>query len=198
MLILPLQELRRLGILYDDEVSGADLAVDALPPRRYAAPEFIIRPGKLSRRRTLKRSTWESLSLYLSFSALSQDDDIARLLISDCDNTPTPSVSSTIQHHETESTLNSSSLNSPDVVPQSLPTPESAPINTPLLESAMQSPARLSDSLPALSLPSSNAAPEDWTFVNTRASSTVDDADAGTCTPAISEPETWVLLNDDS
>ncbi|PMD58206.1 uncharacterized protein K444DRAFT_439546 [Hyaloscypha bicolor E] len=85
-------ELRRMGILY----VGEDIAVDSESntivcgvPVESSGPMFSIRQGKPRRSR---RSTWRSLPLYLSFSDLSNDADIARLL--SFSTPPTP----TIQH----------------------------------------------------------------------------------------------------
>jgi len=106
MLTHPRQELYRLGILYDHEKDIAQDSLDESSTNTASCnvlsticPLFVIRPGrpKRSPRHFRSSSAWRSLPLYLSFSGLSEDAEIARLL------SPEPSIppsipSSTIQH----------------------------------------------------------------------------------------------------
>ena len=160
-----------MGILYDnkDEDNKAACAV----PLEQAPPTFILRHRKPKRSR--QRSTWRSLPLYLSFSSLGDDADIARLLSPSISNTPTPM---TIQHRELPSTPISTDI------PQSLPP-------TPALESATVHNTPIEISQPH-SLPL-NTTVDGWEFINTPHAH----QDPHTSTP-ISEPETWILLSDDS
>jgi len=138
-----------MGILYDE-----DNTVACELPSEQAPPIYIIRHRKprRSRRRSLR-----SLPLYLSFSSLGDDADIARLLSPSISNTPTPM---TIQHRELPST----------------------PItNTPL---------SLPDVNGSLSFPDTTL--DGWEFITTPQHHTDPQP-----SPA-SEPETWILLSDDS
>ena len=178
----PCQELRRMGILY----VGEDIAVDSEPntivcgvPVESSAPMFSIRQGKPRRSR---RSTWRSLPLYLSFSDLSNDADIARLLSFSAPPTPTIQHRSlTIQTH----------TNTDIDIPQSLPpTPaftgsllphlvDNTPISN--LDSTLSRTLRLANTI----LPNTG----DWTVITTPHNT------PGTLTP-LSEPETWILIDD--
>ena len=166
-----------MGILYDNKYEENIVAREV--PSEQASPMFILRHRKSKPRR---RSTWRSLPLYLSFSSLGDDADIARLLSPSISN-PLPPI--TIQHHE--------HFTSPITtdIPQSLPPTsalESSSINgsqhvTP--NSSIETPHTHSLLL--------NTTGDDWEFINTPQ----HNREPHTSTPA-SEPETWILLGDDS
>jgi len=165
-----------MGILYDNKDEENTVACEA--PIEQTPPMFILRHRKPKRSR--RRSTWHSLPLYLSFSSLEDDADIAQLLSPSITTTPTPM---TIQHREHPSTPISTDI------PQSLP-PTSA------LESATihGSPHLLPNAPVRASQPHSLPLSVDgWEFINTPQAR----QDPHTSTP-ISEPETWILLSDDS
>lgn len=175
MLTHPRQELYRMGILYNDQDNTAQDSesntVSCDLPVERSVPVFVLRHGKP--RRSRRRSTaWRSLPLYLSFSGLSDDSDIARLL-----SPPSTPYKSTIQHRIT--------IRTPPIttdIPQSLPP-------TPLaLASVSTSASRFDNDTLPISLvhdfPSG-----DWTFV------TPSHPTADTPTPA-SEPENWILIDD--
>lgn len=161
-----------MGILYSDETedivpdSESNTIVCDVPVER-PVPMFIIRQGKA--RRSRHRSAWRSLPLYLSFSDLSDDADIARLISPSISHTPT------IQHLDP---IASTHLVTDMHIPQSLP-PASA-----FASAHLQ--LDLVDNTP-ISLRHQHAG--DWTFINTPRTM------PGTCTP-VSEPETWILIDD--
>jgi hypothetical protein len=177
MLTHPCQELKALGILCDDNDEENTVACEV--PSEQACPTFILRHRKATPRR---RSTWRSLPLYLSFSNLGDDADIARLLSPSVSN---PSTTMTIQHHELATPPNTTDI------PQSLPP-------TPALESASVNgskhliPNTPIEKPPTQSLPP-NTTGEDWEFINTPQ----HHIDPHTSIP-LSELETWILLGDDS
>lgn len=163
-----------MGILYNDEDNTAQDSesntVSCDLPVEHSIPVFVLRHGKP--RRSQRRSTaWRSLPLYLSFSGLSDDSDIARLL-----SPPPNSHKSTIQHRIT--------MRTPPIstdIPQSL-------LPTPLALASVSNSALFDKDTPSISLlhdfPSG-----DWTFV------TPSHPAADTPTP-LSEPETWILIDD--
>lgn len=164
-----------MGILYDNKNEENVVACEV--PLEQESPMFILRHRKPKPRR---RSTWRSLPLYLSFSSLGDDADIARLLSPSISNSPM-----TIQHHEL-----STSPNTTDI-PQSLPPP-------PALESASVHGSQHSISNTPIEIPQTHSLPlnttgDDWEFINTPQ----HHSDPHTATP-LSEPETWILLGDDS
>jgi hypothetical protein len=139
------QELYRLGILYNDEdnIQDPELYITLCDvPLEQSVPIFILRykQPKRSRRRPVRSSP---LPLYLSFSCLSDDSDIARLLSPSVSHTPT------IQHREI--TLPTSIAS----VIQSLP---------PTL--ALESSIHFLDNTPIIST-TPHLITEDWTFINT-------------------------------
>ena len=144
---------------------------------------FVFRYGKP--RRSRRRSTWRSsLPLYLSFSSLSDDVDIARFF----SPSTTPNELPTIQH--------------PDIPfcekPQTTDTPQSLPLTSSALLAAHGEVLSILNSdntanpIP-ISSPSTPSLDQvgDWTFVNTAPHRTTQIA-----TP-LSEPETWIILSDD-
>jgi hypothetical protein len=155
-----------MGILY----GGDDLAYDSElntivcgVPVNNSAPMFSIRQGKP--RRSRRGSSWRSLPLYLSFSELSNDADIVRLLSpSTIPHTPT------IQHRDLS--IVQTLINTDIDIPQSLP-----PIPA-------FSGSNLVDNTPiSISLSDSILPTRDWTFITTPNNT------PGTVTPN-SEPET--------
>jgi len=114
------------------------------------------------------RSTWRSLPLYLSLSDLSHDADIARL--------PSPSIphTPTIQHHEISPSTTITDL------------PQSLPPNT-----ALEFTHGSTHFLDKTSHPFDILNSGDWTFIDTAPHNPL------VSTPS-SEPETWILLSDDS
>jgi hypothetical protein len=161
------QELYRLGILYNDEDNIQDSESNITlcdVPLEQSVPIFTLRhkQPKRSRRRPVRSSP---LPLYLSFSCLSDDSDIARLLSPSVSHTPT------IQHRDI--TLPTSTASGIDT-PQSLPP-----------TSALESSIHFLDNTPITSTP--HLIREDWTFINTG-------HHTPTATPS-SEPEAWVLID---
>jgi hypothetical protein len=155
-----------------DSVSCGALAVEQ------STPAFILRTAKS--RRSRRRSTWRSLPLYLSLSNLRDDIDIARLLSPPLSHNPP-----TIQHREIS--IPSSPIVAPITtveIPLSLPT-----------TSALGSPASAHGSQHlldnTLTIPSHSLENGDWTFITTAHHT------PNTQSPS-SEPETWILLSDDS
>jgi len=135
------QELYRLGILYNDEDNIQDSESNITlcdVPLEQSVPMFILRhkQPKRSRRRPVQSSP---LPLYLSFSCLSDDSDIARLLSPSVSHTPT------IQHREI-----------------TLPTPTLSLPPTLALESSIH----FFDNTPVIST-TPHLITEDWTFINT-------------------------------
>jgi hypothetical protein len=169
MLTHPRQELYRLGILFHGQDTAQDESnsVAREVPAQQSAPIFVIRPSRPIRR--TRRSTWQSLSLYLSLSDLSSDVDIARLLCPPISHTPA------IQHHDI------SPIPIITDIPQSLPPP-------PALES-MHGP--LLDNIISSSSPHYDFNSGDWTFIDAAYHT------PQISTPS-SEPEAWILLSDDS
>jgi len=162
------QELYRLGILYNDEDNIQDSESNITlcdVPLEQSVPMFILRhkQPKRSRRRPVQSSP---LPLYLSFSCLSDDSDIARLLSPSVSHTPT------IQHREI--TLPTSTASGIEDTLQSL-----------LPTLALESSIHFLDNTPIISTP--HLITEDWTFINTG-------YHTPTATPS-SEPEAWVLID---
>lgn len=182
-----------MGLLYNDD---EDIASDSLSnsvscdvPVQQSIPLFVIRHGKPKRSRRRSRSTWRSsLPLYLSFSELGDDADIARLLFQSTTTTHTP----TIQHQTVVPLV---PLNNHIDIPQSLPTPSALAfrsnsvnntLNTPNLVSA-SIPRQVSIQPPHSFLPNGT---EDWTLILPQHTT------PHPTTPCLSEPETWILIDD--
>lgn len=178
------QELYHLGILYDDD---EDIAPDSLTnsvscdvPVQQSIP-FIIRYGKPKRSRRRSRSTWRSpLPLYLSFSELGDDADIARLL-SSTTTTHTP----TIQHRTLKS------LNTDIDIPQSLPTPSALAFGSGSPHQSISC-DNTPPSIPirTVTIPPHSFDPGDWTLIPSQHTTTQ------LPTPTISESEAWILIDD--
>jgi hypothetical protein len=169
----PRQELYRMGILYDEESIAHDSESNTIVcdvPVGQSIPMFSVRLGKP--RRSRRRSTWRSLPLYLSFSDLSNDADIARLLSPSVLHTPT------IQHRDL--TIQTHNMDNDTSIPQSLPP-------TPAFSGFIHS-LHLVDNTP-ISNSILHQHPGDWTFI------TAPHNTPGTSTP-LSEPETWILIDD--
>lgn len=171
MLTHPCQELFSLGILYNTD---EDIVLDSESntvlcdvPVEASIPPFVIRHHKFGRSRQHLNSC--SLPLYLSFSGLSDDADIARLI-----SPPTP-YKRTIQHRHI-------SFSEPIVTntPQSLPTPSA-------LESVSGSTSLYNSTVISIPQQSFEQNAGDWEVVNSPQSLTP--------TP-FSEPETWILIDD--
>lgn len=163
-----------MGILYgeqpDCESHSKENAVLCDVPLRHEAPMFVMRPSRRSRQR---RSTWRSLPLSLSFSDLSNDTDIARLI------SPIPHSTPTIQHRDPIQSTTASII---DIDIQ-----QSLPPNTPALSSSLQLNGS-ANLLADINTPTFISPGEDWTFIthnHTRHDSTPS-----------SEPETWSLCDD--
>ncbi len=181
-----------MGILYKDssdispDISSNTISYE-VPVERNSSPIFVFRHG--NPRRSRRRSTWRSsLPLYLSFSSLSDDIDITRFL----SPSTTPNDPPTIQHRDIPF------CEKPQItdIPQSLPLTSSA-----LLAAHGSVPSSISISnidntaisISSPSTPSLETQVGDWTFINT----TQHNVTPQTTTPS-SEPETWILLSDDS
>jgi hypothetical protein len=161
-----------MGILYYDEDNIQDSQFNITlcdVPLEQSVPMFILRhkQPKRSRWRPVRSSP---LPLYLSFSCLSDDSDIARLLSPSGWGTDGP----TIQHREFI-------LQTPTLIASGIDIPQSLPPT-----SALESSIHLLDNTQIVSTP--HLITEDWTFINT-----------GHRTPTAtqsSEPEAWVLIDD--
>lgn len=174
-------ELYRMGILYDNEGIAHDSEQNTIVsgvPVEQSAPLFSIRYGKP--RRSRRRSTWRSLPLYLSFSDLSNDADIARFL------SPSIPHTTTIQHHDL--TIPTPITNDIDTcIPQSLPpTPAFPGSGSSFHLNLLDNP----NTLISRSQPIRNHQHAgDWTFISAPHNT------PETATP-LSEPETWILIDD--
>lgn len=157
-----------MGILYHDE--NVQEEPNSVACDIPSTPMFFLRPSKSSRR--TRRSKLRDLPLYLSMSDLSHDADIARLLSSSISHTQT------IQHRD----VSPSPLMTD--IPQSLP-PASA------LEFTHGSTRFLDDTISNSTLAFDFPISGDWTFIGTAPHTPL------VSTPS-SEPETWILLSDDS
>lgn len=173
-----------MGILdNDDEDFGQDCKPNTVlcdVPVQQTVPTFIIRYGKPKRSR--RRSTWSLLPLYLSFSGLSDDADIARLL------SPSVTPTSTIQHR---TKIPSMSLNTDIDTPQSLPAPPLALGSGP---GSLHGSHFLDNTILQISIPTpqsfeTHSNTRDWTFIQT------PHHNSASTTPS-SEPETWILIDD--
>lgn len=191
-----------MGILYneDDTDTARDedlntISCDLPVEQSQYFPMFVIRHAKAKRSRRRVASRHSLSPLYLSFSGLSDDSDIARLLSHSIHCTPTPNV----QYREPRLV----SISPEDIdIPQSLPPPSafesilfgsgsgsvSISHNTP-------APAPISLPAPETSLlPHQGAAVGDWTFI-THPQATDTNSHTEVSTPS-SEPETWILIDD--
>jgi hypothetical protein len=165
-----------MGILYDNEDTAHDSEPNTISsgvPVEQSVPMFSIRYGKP--RRSRRRSTWHSLPLYLSFSDLSNNADIARFLSPSVPQTPT------IQHRDL-AILPHITTDIDTCIPQSLP-PTPAFTGSGLhLNLIDNTPISLSNSI-------HNQHTGDWTFISAPHNT------PETATP-LSEPETWILIDD--
>lgn len=163
------QELYRMGILYDSEDKD-NCTASKIPSIEQAPPtSFVWRHRKPRRSRRLR-----ALPLHLSLSTISTDAAIARLLSASPATTPTP----TIQHRE--------------VLPGT--TPQSLPSRSPSPSPALESPLLDTQHTHTHSLHHQTAtALDDWELITTTPPQSHDEVS----TPS-SEPETWILLSDDS
>jgi len=171
----PRQELYHLGILYENEDTAQDSESNTnvcdVPIER-SVPLFSIRYGKP--RRSRQRSTRRSLPLYLSFSDLSNDADIARFL------SPSIPHTSSIQSRNL-AILPHITTDIDTCIPQSLPpTPAFTGSGLQFIDNSFVS---LSHSIVH------NQRTGDWTFI------TAPHNTPETVTP-LSEPETWILIDD--
>jgi hypothetical protein len=169
-----------MGILYEDESIAHDSESNTIvcdAPIEHSVPMFIVRHGKP--RRSRRRSTWRSLPLYLSFSSLSNDADITRLLSPSVSHTPT------IQHRDVTveiPTPINTDISIDTSIPQSLPP-------TPAFSGSVHG-SHLVDNTPISPLSSIfHQHTGDWTFITALHNT------PGTSTPH-SEPETWILIDD--
>ncbi|KUJ21109.1 uncharacterized protein LY89DRAFT_426969 [Mollisia scopiformis] len=174
-----------MGILYKDDEDIAQVSksntVSCDVPVQHPVPMFIIRRGKPKRSR--RRSTWRSLPLYLSFSGLSDDADIARLLSPSTTTSPIPTI-----QHRTKIPLMSS--NTDIDIPQSLP----APLSSAFGSGSLQGSHFLDNTTFSISIPEPHSFDTisntgDWTFIQT------PHHVSASSTPS-SEPETWILIDD--
>jgi len=150
-------------------------------PVQQSIPLFIIRHGKSKRSQRRSRSPW--LPLYLSFSELGDDADMKRLL-----SPSTTTHTTTIQHR---------TLNTDIDIPQSLPTPSAL-----VFGSGSPHLSISSDNIPTLtsiSIPISIQTSPPHSFDSNSGDWTLIDPQHTTSqppTPTISEPETWILIDD--
>lgn len=199
MLTHPVQELRRLGILYnEDGVNTRQVFTNSTSwtvPAQKTPLLYTIRPIKSKRLR--RRPTWQALPLNLSLSSLRDDHDLARLLAPAATSTAQPAVSSQTQDTKTQPPV----LGADECIsiPQSLP--ESSAFST----SALVSSPTTSVNESSISLPQTSSIPphslthEDWTFITTPSSSSQIQqfTHPSIASTPFSEPETWILLGDD-
>jgi len=158
-----------MGILWDDYDNKLDESTAAYLGGPKEQSAPMFAIRPSRQSRCSRRSKWRSLPLYLPSSGLSHDADIARL-------TSPISHNPAIQHREISTNVS----NTTDI-PQSLPPPSalsSSSRSTHLLNNTNSIPINL------------DLTPGDWTFINTPSS-------PNSTTP-LSEPETWILLSDDS
>lgn len=184
---IPRQELHRMGILYNDD---EDIAQDSKSntvlcdvPVQQSVPMFIIRHGKPKRSR--RRSTWHSLPLYLSFSGLSDDADIARLSSTPITTPPIPTI-----QHRTKIPL--MSLKTDIDILQSLPAPPSP--SSAFRSGSLHGSHSFDNTTFSISIPTPhsfdiNSNTGDWAFIQT------PHGGSTSSTPS-SEPETWILIDD--
>jgi hypothetical protein len=167
-------ELFRLGILYTED---GDITFDSEPNNIECdvpvqiVPTFIIRHARKPRRS--RRSRWRTLPLHLSFSGLSNDADILRLL------SPSPSPEPTIQHHILPT------IHDIDI-PQSLPAPLALISPGSSISSLLTVSHLLNHDTPPSSLPDEN----DWTLIPLPPTQHTHD------TSPISNPDPWILIDD--
>lgn len=177
-----------MGILYEDsQESTRDLEsnnVSCNIPVEQSVPMFILRHRKP--RRSQRRSARRSLLPHLSFSGLSDDIEIARLMSSTISYLPSP----TIQHRHIP-TLSPISTNID--IPQSLPASPALELGqcslsgSGFLSSDQHLLNKSSNSTRSLALDSTG----DWEFITT------PQHKPHLPSPP-SEAETWILLSDDS
>jgi len=163
-----------MGILYgeyDGKLDGA-AAVYLGRPKEEPSPMFTIRPSRRKPRSQCQK--WQAIPLYLSLSDLSTDAHIARLI------SPSIAYTETIQHRD------STSINNTDI-PLSLP-PSSA------FSSLTGSAHLLDNTNPSIIPINLDLDQGDWTFITNSPTTTP----IPHSTTPISEPETWILLSDDS
>ena len=171
MLTHPRQELYALGILYDDGHANANAyatSIEEVEP----PPAFVIRPGR-PRRHGHRRPARERLSLDSSFDFSNID-----ALIAEAESST--SYISPIQHRTNTSTV----LINKDTQLQSLP-PSTTIIST------MQSVPAFPDCPPS-------PLAGDWTVLHTADADEQQQQHAQSSPTPPSEPETWILLGDDS
>jgi hypothetical protein len=178
MLTHPVQELFRLGVLYNED---EDITFDSEPNNVECdvpiqiVPTFIIRPARKSRRS--RRSRWQTLPLHLSFSGLSKDADILRLL------SPSPCPEPTIQHRILPGTHDID-------IPQSLPAPSALFSPGSSVSSPLFTCAHIYDDDTPPSSPSFLPDENDWTFLPPPLTQHTHD------TSPNSNPDPWILIDD--
>ncbi len=165
-----------MGILYGDEDLAFDSELNTIVCGVLAnstAPMFSIRQGRP--RHSRRSPHWRSLPLYLSFSELGNDADIARLLSPSTPHTPT------IQRRDLSTIQTLLNTNIDDDIPQSLPPTPAFPgsLLSDLVDNAPFSISQHDSLLPT----------GDWTFITTSHNT------PGSLTP-LSELETWILIDD--
>jgi hypothetical protein len=190
------QELYQMGILYNedeflaqDEDANPVLCDVPLKLEQPSFPIFVLRHGRP--RRSKRRSTWRSLPpLCISFSGLSDDADIKRLL------SPSVLPMTTIQHREFSEPTPVSIFKD---IPLSLPPP---PAFEDLCDSVSASPTSVSNEDNPISVPPTPPpAPISLQFIDT--DDTLNNTPilpiptlCSTQSTSEEEPETWILIDD--
>ena len=154
------QELCPMEILQND-VSSSNHTWEV----PYQSPLYTIRTRKRHAPRR-QHSRWVSLPLHLSFSSLSEDSLIKKLI-----SIETTTTTNTIQHCR-----KASRIHMHIDLPQSLPAAATA-LGNPITIPANTSPAQ---------------SYQDWHLINKSSQPSTPSFEE------ISEPETWILLSDDS
>ena len=189
---IPVQELCRLGILYDINNADSRSAMSApfswTMPAQKSFPAYTVRHSKS--RRLRRRPTWQGLPLKLSLSNLRDDHDLARLLSPI--STSQPPVRSNPEQLQSRPVL--ISTDKLPALPQSLP--KSSPSSTALVSSPLFTNNDLSISLSQTFIPTHSFTHEDWTLITPTLIAQEHTHPSIASTPQ-SESETWILLGDD-
>lgn len=177
-MLTPPQELYRLGILYDNQLeeTSQDSIISCQVPLQQESPLYTLRHRKPKRAHaSRRRPTWRSLPVRLSLSNLGGDVDIASFFSQASTTNTTTKKTPPIQHRP-NTRSKSISLNIPRSLPQ-------ATAGAPALSPSPQTPP-----------PPIYEENADWEFINIhKSTSTTTQPNS-----PFSEPETWILLGDDS
>lgn len=182
-----------MGILYNDSKS-----ITIQEPEPSYLIKYVYQRSRPRRRRNIQKNSIAirpSLPLSLSGSILSENPDIARFL-RESETDPVSTTTTPIQHRDPITV---------PTTPQSLP-----PLSESISESCISVTPDISRSASPFASPFHSPLPLSpaislvndehditWEFLTTTSHTTTAEDEAGVRTPA-SEPETWILLSDDS